>query len=319
MKWMVTGIYGFIGSNFARMLYAMGEEVVGVDAITYASNHKNIEGFDIEVFDFVKIASGHMVDAMADATDKGEIDVLVNFAAESHVDRSIGSSKEFIQSNIVGVGALLDLSLKHNIGRFVQVSTDEVYGSVEQQEGQSFTEDMKLLPNSPYSASKAAADLLVQSYVHTHGLNAVITRCSNNYGPFQHPEKMMPKCILNSLDEKEIPLYGDGMNVRDWIHVQDHCRGIYAAATGGRKGRIYNFGGANPMTNAELIRRILKETGGSEKLVKSVEDRKGHDRTYEVNYERATQELNWRPSMTFAEGLSRTVEWYSNNRDWWEQ
>lgn len=314
MKWLVTGVYGFIGSNFARMLVESGEEVVGVDKVTYAANMKNVEGLGIRV-----IQRGiENAEAMNAVMQQYRPDIVVNFAAESHVDRSIESSVEFIHSNILGVQVLLDLAKKYGF-RFVQVSTDEVYGTVEQQKGKPFTEDMKLYTNSPYSASKAAADMLVESYVHTHRVDAMITRCSNNYGPYQNPEKLLPKCILNSLDGQNIPVYGDGMNVRDWIHVSDHCRGIRLVAECAQPGSVYNFGGGCPLPNLELVHKVIELTGATKDLIVMVEDRKGHDRTYEVNYEKAKKQLGWEPLVKFEDGLAQTIEWYRNHRDWWKE
>jgi dTDP-glucose 4,6-dehydratase len=313
MKWLVTGACGFIGSNFVRMLLEKGEEVCAVDLLTYAGDKKNLDGLDVE-FMQVNIAESLYMEM---AVKHFKPDIVVNFAAESHVDRSIESSADFIRSNIVGVSVLLDLALQYGF-KLVQVSTDEVYGSVEQQ-GMPFTEDMTLYPNSPYSASKASADLLVLSYVHTHKIDATITRCSNNYGAFQHPEKMMPKCIINSFTGEDIPLYGDGLNVRDWIYVDDHCEGIYLATINkDSKGEIYNFGGHHRITNRQLVTEILKTAQGSEDQVKMVEDRKGHDRTYEVLTRKAREELDWLPQVNFEEGLARTVEWYKKNQQWWK-
>lgn len=315
MKWLVTGVCGFIGSNFARMLADKEQTmVVGVDKLTYAANPRNIEDLDVKVYRSDISDAGQMADVFNKETD---IDVVVNFAAESHVDRSIESSKEFVLSNILGVQVLLDLALKYDF-RFVQVSSDEVYGSVEQQGGVAFHEDMRLHANSPYSASKAAADMLVQSYFMTHCIDAVITRCSNNYGPYQNPEKMLPKCILNSLKGEKIPVYGDGRNVRDWIHVSDHCRGIYKAVTNGREGDIYNFGGGNPMENVDLVLAVLKEVGARPELIEYVCDRKGHDRTYKVGFDKAKADLWWKPEKGFDEGLRETVRWYSEHEDWFD-
>lgn len=315
MKWLITGACGFIGSNFVRLLLEKGNEVViVVDMLTYAGDRENIEGLDVE-FMQVNIADYTFMDI---AIKHCNPDIVVNFAAESHVDRSIESSSPFIQSNIVGVAVLLDLAIEYGF-KLVQVSTDEVYGSVEQQGGNRFTEDMKLMPNSPYSASKACADLLIMGHVHTHKIDATITRCSNNYGPFQFPEKMMPKCIINSFTGADIPLYGDGLNVRDWIYVEDHCRGIYEAAIFEHsKGEIYNFGGNHELTNKELVNKIIEAAGGSEDQIKMVEDRKGHDRTYGVNYTKANKELCWEPQVSFEEGLKKTVEWYKQNQKWWK-
>jgi dTDP-glucose 4,6-dehydratase len=314
MKWLVTGACGFIGANFARMLVDKGEDVSVVDALTYAGDKKNIEGLDVKFYQLDISDALYMETLIKDCKPN----IVVNFAAESHVDRSIDSSKDFVKSNIVGVSVLLDLAVKYGF-KFVQVSTDEVYGSVEQQGGRPFAEDMRLFPNSPYSASKASADLLVMSYVHTHKIDATITRCSNNYGSYQHPEKMMPKCIINSFTGADIPLYGDGLNVRDWIYVTDHCEGIYLASTSkDSRGEIYNFGGHTRLTNKTLLDNILKEANGSHEQIKMVEDRKGHDRTYEVLTRKSREELGWLPKTTFEEGLKLTVEWYDKNQDWWK-
>jgi dTDP-glucose 4,6-dehydratase len=314
MKWLVTGACGFIGSNFVRMLLEKGEEVCVVDLLTYAGDKENIAGLDVE-FMHVDIADPLFMEV---AVKDFKPDIVVNFAAESHVDRSIENSADFIHSNINGVAVLLDLALKHGF-KLVQVSTDEVYGSVEQQDDYRFTEEMNLIPNSPYSASKASADLLLMSYVHTHKIDATIRRYSNNYGPFQHPEKMMPKCIINSFTGEDIPLYGDGLNVRDWIYVEDHCRGIYEASVCEfSKGEIYNFGGATELTNRELVDKIINAAGGKPEQIKMVEDRKGHDRTYGVNFSKAETCLCWRPQVDFDEGLNKTIEWYKKNQKWWK-
>jgi dTDP-glucose 4,6-dehydratase len=320
VKWLVTGAYGFIGANFVRMLVKKGEEVIGVDCETYAAEPKNLEGLGVNVYklDISQREDMEMMFGEFGHQDFKDIDIVVNFAAESHVDRSINSSAPFIQSNIVGVSVLLDLAVKYGF-KFVQVSTDEVYGSVEQQNGLPFTEDMALYPNSPYSASKASADLLVLSYVHTHKIDATITRCSNNYGPYQNPEKMMPKCIIHSFTGQDIPLYGDGLNVRDWIYVEDHCRGIYLASIFEHsKGQVYNFGGNHPITNKDLVSQIIEQAQGSEDQVKMVEDRKGHDRTYKVSFIKAIDELGWEPKVTFKEGLQKTIRWYAENYKWWQ-
>jgi dTDP-glucose 4,6-dehydratase len=314
MKWLITGAYGFIGSNFVRMLEDMGEEVAGVDSMTYAADSRNLP-IDTQCFrqDICYKEQMRLV------LRSYEPDFVVNFAAQSHVDNSINDSSPFVRSNIVGVSTLLDLALNLEFNfRFVQISTDEVYGSVEQQNGTLFTEDMSLMPNSPYSASKASADLLVQSYVHTHNIDAVITRCSNNYGSHQHPEKMLPKAIICALNNTKFPLYGDGLNVRDWIHVDDHCRGIYLAATRGKSGEVYNFGGGHMIANRTMIEKVFDALDVSHDLIEYVTDRKGHDRAYGVNYSKAKKELGWSPQVDFDAGLASTIDWYAQNSDWWK-
>jgi dTDP-glucose 4,6-dehydratase len=314
MKWLVTGACGFIGSNFVRGLCIKYEDVVCVDKLTYAGDVMNIAELGTDIIQ----ADISDAPVMKNLIKTHKPDIVVNFAAESHVDRSIDSAEDFIKTNIVGVSVLLDLALEYGF-KFIQVSTDEVYGSVEQQDGKRFLEDMKLYPNSPYSASKASADLLVLSYVHTHKINAMITRCSNNYGAYQHPEKMVPKCIINCFTNKDIPLYGDGMNVRDWIHVDDHCKGIYKVATKDLpSGSIYNFGGLTQITNRILVDRIIDHAKGSPKQIKMVEDRKGHDRTYGVDITKAWDDLQWSPTISFEEGLKDTIKWYKDHEDWWK-
>jgi dTDP-glucose 4,6-dehydratase len=243
------------------------------------------------------------------------IDLVVHFAAESHVDRSILGAADFVMTNVVGTQVLLQAAVEAGVGRFVHVSTDEVYGSIE---SGSWPETHPLEPNSPYSASKASSDLLARSFYRTHGLPVCITRCSNNYGPYQFPEKVVPLFVSNLLDGEKVPLYGDGLNVRDWLHVDDHCHGIQLVADNGRPGEIYNIGGGTELTNLELTSRLLEAFGVGEEMVERVEDRKAHDRRYSVDITKIADELGYQPLMTFEEGLSTTIQWYRDNRSWWE-
>jgi len=319
VKLFVTGGSGFIGSNFARMLLADrlpglgGAEITVFDALTYSGTLTNLEAIkDSPRFTFVH------GDIRDDAAVKGALsghDAIVHFAAESHVDRSVSNSRIFVDTNVLGTQTLLDAALELGIQRFVHVSTDEVYGSID--EG-SWDENEPLLPNSPYSASKAGSDLLVRSYHVTHGLNTSITRCSNNYGIHHFPEKVIPLFVTNLLDGKHVPLYGDGANVRDWLHVDDHCRGIAAVLIGGRPGEIYNIGGGTELSNRELTELLLEATGRDWSFVDTVADRKGHDRRYSVDIGKIHKELGYTPQVAFAEGLADVVQWYRDNRWWWE-
>ena len=319
MKLFVTGGAGFIGSNFARMLLAdrlpglEGADITVFDALTYSGTLTNLEAIkDSPRFTFVH------ADIRDDAAVKQALpghDAIVHFAAESHVDRSVSNSRIFVDTNVLGTQTLLDAALELGIQRFVHVSTDEVYGSID--EG-SWDENEPLLPNSPYSASKAGSDLLVRSYHVTHGLNTSITRCSNNYGIHHFPEKVIPLFVTNLLDGKHVPLYGDGANVRDWLHVDDHCRGIAAVLVGGRPGEIYNIGGGTELSNLELTELLLEATGKDWSSVDKVADRKGHDRRYSVDIGKIQQELGYTPQVAFAEGLADVVQWYRDNRWWWE-
>ncbi|MCH9655071.1 MAG: dTDP-glucose 4,6-dehydratase, partial [Planctomycetes bacterium] len=313
---LVTGGCGFIGSNFIR--YQLSEysdiSITNLDKLTYAGNLENLKEIESHSgYKFVKgdIADSNFVNSLLESTD---FDAVINFAAESHVDRSILDSGPFIQTNIVGTQILLDASRKQNIKRFVQVSTDEVYGSLGL-EGL-FTEETPIAPNSPYSASKAAADLLVRSYYKTFDLPAIITRCSNNYGPYQFPEKLIPLFISNAMEDKDLPIYGAGTNVRDWIHVNDHCRGIDAALRKGEVGQVYNFGGNTEMQNIEITRVILKLLKKPESLIKYVTDRPGHDMRYAIDCSKAESELGWKPETEFQSGLDATLKWYQENLDW---
>jgi len=316
MRILVTGGAGFIGSNFIRFQLRETDNIItNLDDLTYAGNLKNLSSVaDNSNYSFVKgdINDKSLIEGIIKS---GEISHIVNFAAESHVDRSIIDASPFIQTNINGTAVLLDLARQYGL-RMLQVSTDEVYGSL----GPTgrFTENTPLDPRSPYSASKAAADCLVQSYHHTYGLDTIITRCSNNYGPFQFPEKLIPLMVINSLNNKELPLYGDGMNIRDWIHVEDHCRGIYLALQNGLGGEIYNFGGESEKTNKEIVNLIINYLGKSSDLIRYVEDRLGHDKRYAIDNTKSARELGFEPRVAFEKGMKETIEWYLNNEEWWQ-
>lgn len=316
--YLVTGAAGFIGSNFVRQLLAEEPDVrvVAYDALTYAGNLENLA--DCLNHDRLAFVRGDICDAAAvrSALSDG-VDVLVNFAAESHVDRSILGCKDFIRTNIEGTQVLLDEARARGVGLFLQVSTDEVYGSL----GPTglFTEQTPLQPRSPYSASKAAADLLVSAYQHTFGMPAIITRCSNNYGPYQFPEKLIPLFITNLIEDKKVPVYGDGLNVRDWIHVADHCRGIRAAIDRGRPGEVYNLGGNNEQNNMAITRLLLAALGKDDSMIQYVADRLGHDRRYAIDASKAAAELGWQPRAAFDAGLAETVQWYRSNENWWRR
>ncbi len=314
MKILVTGGAGFIGSAFVRMACAEGLEVWNLDKLTYAGNLENLEALPAKSdYHFVQ---GDICDA--EAVDRlmsgGKPDAVVHFAAESHVDRSILSPDAFFETNLRGTFTLLEAARKHGIQRFCHVSTDEVYGSLE--EPLEATEEFPLQPNSPYSASKAGSDLLVRSYSKTYGLPAIVTRASNNYGPRQFPEKLMPLMILNALDSRELPVYGDGMQVRDWLYVDDHCRALMTLLTRGRPGEVYNIGGSRSLPNIEVVKRILKATDRPEELIRYVEDRPGHDRRYALSSAKLTWETGWAPRIPFGEGLRMTIDWYRENEGW---
>ena len=316
---IVTGGCGFIGSNFVVHLLATDPNlsIVNIDALTYAGNLENLASVaDDPRYEFRRgdICDREFVD---DVVGSGTVDAIVNFAAESHVDRSILDSGPFIQTNIIGTQVLLDAARKHEIPRYVQVSTDEVYGSLGD-EG-FFTEETPLAPNSPYSASKTAADLLVRSYCHTFGFPGIITRCSNNYGPRQFPEKLLPLFISNLMKDEPVPVYGKGENVRDWIHVLDHCRGIEAALRNGEPGEVYNFGGNCEMQNIALTKLLLKLLGKPESLIRYVEDRPGHDLRYAIDCSKAERELGWQPQIDFETGLNETIVWYQEHGGWVER
>ena len=319
MKVLVTGGAGFIGSNFARRTLEdaypglEGAEVVVYDALTYSGNLANLAPVaDSDRFSFVQ-ADIRDSAALDDALPG--IDTVVHFAAESHVDRSVRDSGIFVETNVLGTQRLLDASLRAGISRFVHVSTDEVYGSIA--EG-SWDEKRPLEPNSPYSASKAGSDLIARSYFRTHGLPVSITRCSNNYGPYHFPEKLIPLFVTNLIDGLHVPLYGAGDNVRDWLHVDDHTRAIALVATGGRAGEIYNIGGGTELTNRALTELLLEATGRDWSYVDRVQDRKGHDLRYSVDCTKIENELGYRPLVPFDRGLADVVQWYRDRRDWWE-
>jgi len=319
MKLLVTGGAGFIGSQYVRSILSTDRgkgisRIVVLDALTYAGNLENLTSVHDDVrYSFVHgdITNVSLVNDLIDDTD-----VVVHFAAESHVDRSISGSAEFIRTNVLGTHTLLEAARQSKIYRFVHVSTDEVYGSIK--EG-SWPESHPLQPNSPYAASKASSDLLVRSYFKTHGLNTVTTRCSNNYGPYQHPEKLIPLFSTNLIQGKQVPLYGEGINVRDWLHVDDHCNGIHLALSKGKAGEIYNIGGGTEMNNIEITKLIIESFGRNwEDAVKRVEDRKGHDLRYSVDWSKASTELGYEPRVPFLTGIEETINWYRNNEDWWE-
>ncbi len=316
MKLLVTGGAGFIGSNFIRDLLARRDDVgiVNLDALTYAGNLENLADVEGDPrYEFVRadVADRRAVEAVF---ERHRFDAVVHFAAESHVDRSLHLGVErFIQTNVLGTQVLLDASLTHGVGRFVQISTDEVYGTLGP-EGR-FTEESPLAPNNPYAATKAAADLLVRAAWRSHGLDVVVTRCSNNFGPYQFPEKLIPLMIANAMEDRPLPVYGDGLHVRDWIYVLDHCRAIELALERGRTGEVYNIGGLYDVPNIEIVRKILRYLGKPDSLITHVEDRPGHDRRYAMDVTKISA-LGWKPQFSFDEALAQTVEWYRTHKDW---
>ena len=323
MKILVTGGAGFIGSNFIRFLFNKYQEysIVNLDKLTYAGNLENLK--DIEEQDRsggkrYKFIKGDIADSklVAGIIESG-FDAIINFAAESHVDRSIDNSRVFVETNVLGTQVLLDTALKFKVDRFVQISTDEVYGSL----GPTgkFSESTPLAPNSPYSASKASADMFTRSYFETFGLSTLITRCSNNYGPYQFPEKLIPLFITNAMSDQELPLYGDGLNVRDWIFVEDHCSAIDMVLHHGKPGEVYNIGGNCEKTNTEITKTILKELKKPESLIRYVKDRPGHDRRYAIDCAKITRELGWTGKYDFHNGMKETVNWYKDNKSWWDR
>lgn len=316
MKLLVTGGAGFIGSNF--VLYMLQQypdyQIVNVDALTYAGNLENLKS--IENHPNYTFAKADITDVQAvDALFSQGVDVVVNFAAESHVDRSILEPEVFVKTNVLGTQVLLDAAKKYSVTKFVQVSTDEVYGSL----GATglFTEETPLTPNSPYSASKAGGDLLVRAYHETFGLPVNITRCSNNYGPYQFPEKLIPLMISRALADQALPVYGDGMNIRDWLYVEDHCSAIDLVIHTGVNGEVYNIGGNNERTNVHIVNTVLQELGKPDSLITYVQDRPGHDRRYGIDPTKIMNELGWKPKHTFETGIKETIQWYLNNREWW--
>ena len=316
MKLLVTGGAGFIGTNFVKRQISLNplglSEILVLDKLTYAGNINNFTKEEKSKFEFIQ---GDICDStIADQLIK-RVDLVVNFAAESHVDRSISSGTSFVQTNTLGTQVLLDSCRKHEISKFLQVSTDEVYGSID--EG-SWNEEFPLLPNSPYSASKAGADLLVRAYGRTFDFHTNITRCSNNYGTHHFPEKLIPLFITNLIEGKKVPVYGTGKNVRDWLHVDDHCRGIYAVLMKGKSGEVYNIGGGRELTNNEITRLILEAMGADESSIEYVEDRKGHDLRYSVDWTKINRELGYEPQVKFEDGLKETINWYRENEAWWK-
>jgi dTDP-glucose 4,6-dehydratase len=323
VKILVTGGAGFIGSNFIHFL--LGPEnpnradyqILNLDKLTYAGNLENLA--DISSSPNYRFVQGDICDEkLVESLLKSGVEAIVNFAAESHVDRSLYEPDLFVQTNVMGVQVLLHAAMRHKISKFIQVSTDEVYGSLPP-DTPGFREDTPLAPNSPYSASKAAADLLVRSYFKTYGFPAMITRCSNNYGPYQFPEKLIPLLITNAIEDKPLPIYGDGLNVRDWIHVQDHCRALQVILEKGRAGEIYNIGGDGERTNLEITEAILNLLAKPKSLIQHVTDRPGHDRRYAVDFSKLKQELGWSAAYHLIEGLSQTVHWYMKNERWWRR
>lgn len=317
-KILVTGGCGFIGSNFIRYALKNSDyEIVNLDKLTYAGNLKNL--VDVQNDPRYKFYKGDICnfELVSFIIEKENVDSIINFAAESHVDRSILSSQEFIRTNVTGTNVLLEVTRLYQLKKFLQISTDEVYGSLGP-EGK-FTEETPLSPNSPYSASKASADLLVKAFHHTYGVPALITRCSNNYGPYQFPEKLIPLMIINALNNKPLPVYGDGMNVRDWIYVEDHCEAILKVFEKGRIGEVYNIGAENEKPNIEIVKLILKELRKDESLITYVKDRPGHDRRYAIDATKIKTELGWKPSHTFETAIKETINWYIENQSWWKE
>ncbi|PES17452.1 MULTISPECIES: dTDP-glucose 4,6-dehydratase [Bacillus cereus group] len=318
MKVLVTGGAGFIGSNFVRYMVKKYPEynIVNLDSLTYAGNLENLK--DIEESSNYKFVKGDIADRqfINQLFKEEKFDYVLNFAAESHVDRSITNPDIFIQTNIQGTQVLLDAAKNAEVKKYLQVSTDEVYGTLG--ETGYFTEETPLASNSPYSSSKAGADLLVRAYHETFGLPVNITRCSNNYGPFHFPEKLIPLMIINALNDKQLPVYGDGLNVRDWLHVEDHCQAIDLVLHKGENGEVYNVGGNNERTNIEIVKTILKALDKPESLIKYVTDRPGHDRRYAIDATKLREELGWSPKYNFDTGIEQTIKWYLENQDWWK-
>ncbi|MFJ8452708.1 dTDP-glucose 4,6-dehydratase [Bacillus paramycoides] len=318
MNILVTGGAGFIGSNFIHYMLKKYEtyKIINYDALTYSGNLNNVKSIqDNPNYSFVKgeIQNGEMLEHVIHECDA---QVIVNFAAESHVDRSIEKPIPFYDTNVIGTVTLLELVKKYPHIKLVQVSTDEVYGSL----GRTgkFTEETPLAPNSPYSSSKASADMIALSYYKTYQLPVIVTRCSNNYGPYQYPEKLIPLMVTNALEGKKLPLYGDGLNVRDWLHVMDHCSAIDTVLHKGRVGEVYNIGGNNEKTNVDVVEQIIELLGKTKKDIEFVTDRLGHDRRYAIEAQKMKNEFDWEPKYTFEQGLKETVEWYENNTEWWK-
>jgi dTDP-glucose 4,6-dehydratase len=318
-KILVTGGCGFIGSNFIHYLLKNHKDihVTNLDLLTYAGNPENLK--DIHKDKRYKFVKGDITDGkLVEKVIKGNIDAVINFAAESHVDRSIYNPSIFLNTNILGTQILLENAMKYNIARFIQISTDEVYGSLKPNEP-AFTENHPLKASSPYSASKASSDLLVKAYDKTFGYKAIITHSSNNYGPYQFPEKVIPLFITNALENKPLPLYGDGKNVRDWLFVEDQCEALDTVLHKGKPGEVYNIGGQCEMMNIEITKLIINELSKPESLIQYVKDRPGHDRRYAININKIRKELGWEPRHTFTEGIKKTIKWYLENQDWWQR
>jgi len=321
MKILVTGGCGFIGSNFIRYFLKSypNDSLINVDKLTYAGNLENLS--DLSQSPHYHFIRGDITDAsrMEELINKG-VDAIINFAAESHVDRSIEDPSAFMKTNVFGTLVLLEairkVFPKQRI-RFIHISTDEVYGSLG--EKGAFIEETPLAPNSPYSASKSAADMLIRAYHRTYGLSTVITRSSNNFGPYQFPEKLIPLMISNAIEDKELPIYGDGMHIRDWIYVEDHCRALDVVLHHAREGEVYNIGGRNERQNLAVAQTILERLGKPYSLIRFVTDRPGHDRRYAINFSKIEKELGWKPTVSFEEGISRTIEWYLTHREWWKK
>lgn len=321
MRILVTGGCGFIGSNFIHYILKTYKDisVINVDKLTYAGNIENLSEFTSHSrYQFIRgdIAERSL---MEELINKG-VDAIVNFAAESHVDRSIEDPNAFMRTNVFGTFVILEAIRKvfhEKKIRLIHISTDEVYGSLG--ETGAFTEDMPLRPNSPYSASKASSDMLVRAYNKTYGISAIITRCSNNFGPYQYPEKFIPLMISNAMEDKELPIYGDGMHIRDWIYVEDHCRALDRVLHHGLDGEIYNIGGQNERSNISVAKTILDILGKSHSLIRFVSDRPGHDRRYSIDFSKISRELEWRPEVSFEDGIKLTIEWYQRRRDWWKK
>lgn len=318
-KILVTGGAGFIGSNFINHILSTRDdyEIINLDKLTYAGNLENLKPSEGKKnYHFVKgdITNNELVDYIF---NKYSIKYIINFAAESHVDRSILGSEVFYRTNVVGTDVLLEAAIRYEAEKFLQISTDEVYGSL----GTIglFTENTPLSPNSPYSSSKAAADMAALAFHHTYGLPVVITRCSNNYGPLQFPEKLIPLMIINALNNKKLPVYGDGLNVRDWIYVLDHNKAAELVFEKGKSGEVYNIGASREMKNIEIVKLILKKLGKSEELIEYVKDRPGHDRRYAIDSSKIQNELGWKPSVEFEHAIANTIDWYLENRSWWER
>ncbi len=316
---LITGGAGFIGSNFINYLLSKTDNyfLVNLDKLTYAGNLENLKNVEkLNNYRFIKgdISNFELVEYLF---QKYEFKYVINFAAESHVDRSILGSEVFYRTNVIGTNILIEASRRHNVEKFIQISTDEVYGSLGS-DG-SFTEQTPLSPNSPYSSSKAAADLLALSFYHTYNFPVVITRCSNNYGPYQFPEKLIPLMIINSLNNKKLPVYGDGLNIRDWIYVTDHNKAVELVLEKGKAGQVYNIGASQEMKNIEIVKLILSKLNKPIDLIEYVKDRPGHDRRYAIDSTKIKNELGWKPEFKFEDAIEKTIYWYLSNKDWWER